>query len=657
MSKSETERANTPDSQTDLTQGDTTVIEENQTKAGAEAKKTRSARPQEKAVKTARPTGKAAKTAKTVTPDDAQISTGENGEDISVKLTDISDIVAKYSAIDSVFAEDDEPTDNDVETMAAPEEPAPEDDQPVYQDEDQDYEVDAADFDIDADDLFEKGEDDGEMDDYASTARHEVMDTPLPDRPRIVFRRPQLKDELFSNWSDETRQSAYDFKTDQLFHRSRLMDDDEESAQPEAPVIERHRKTLSRSIVLSIGLPIAGGAVFALLLFLQKDIKLADYWGSIAATATNPTVTASVDTPTPDFTKHPSLRQQEASGTPVVSSTDSPTVVSPETGIVRATASPAEPKPMAIPQTASETVSSATPAPQIAPNSVYMARLTVTDTEGSSLAPIPLSLAVAPAVPEQRLRIRVSGLPKGARLSSGTDLGNGEWMLRQGELENLFMTLAPGFSGQITLLAEVIDDATHIQAAPSQMVEVKVTPGQMVVQPAAAPPEPAPQSFAETVRAVDQTKTTGPTQITPQTSPFAELRVQAPKPDATSEQRIATLSSPNQADVTAIEETAAETPATALPVEDGLIAKGNEFMDNGDIVAARLFYERALKKGNPHAATAIGKSYDPVVYEQLKVHGVQPNPDLAVEWYQRGVKNGDTTAAAHIQALNVWLKQ
>ena len=84
---------------------------------------------------------------------------------------------------------------------------------------------------------------------------------------------------------------------------------------------------------------------------------------------------------------------------------------------------------------------------------------------------------------------------------------------------------------------------------------------------------------------------------------------------------------------------------------------GDQHLSNGDIVAARLFYERALKKGDPGAATAIGRSYDPLVYSQLRVHGVLPDPNRAIEWYRRGAENGDSKAAAHIQALAAWLKK
>lgn len=80
-------------------------------------------------------------------------------------------------------------------------------------------------------------------------------------------------------------------------------------------------------------------------------------------------------------------------------------------------------------------------------------------------------------------------------------------------------------------------------------------------------------------------------------------------------------------------------------------------MHLGDIASARLLYKRALKAGDPRAATAMGKSYDPVVYEQLKVRGVIPDAKLALQWYQRGESGGDVEALSYIEALNSWLKR
>jgi hypothetical protein len=549
--------------------------------------------------------------ARSAEPDTSDIFVDEAAQDQAgdddVKLTDISDIVAKYAVVDKVFDEDDDDEAVDTREYAPDREPLK---------------------------AYEK---------------YDTQDTDLPERPKIVFRRPKLlRDELHSNWSDNAERAVDDIKASHL--REVYPDDDvPEHMAPQPAVLRRHRKKLARSVGISVGLPIVGGALFALVLYMQKDVKPTDIWGWVASGTVE--TTENTAAPTPNFAQHPEIRQNTAETT--TAAAVSPPA-SPETGIAPSVSNQQVPA-------GNNEDDMATP-PSGSPNPVYMARLTVSDTAGTALSPIPLSLAVAPGVPEQRLRIRISGLPEGAELSNGSDLSNGEWLLREPDLEDLTMSLAPGFSGQITLLAEVIDDATHIQAAPSQMVAVNVAPEKMLVQPAAAPPDNPPQSFAEQADPEPApepaaAKPDGPTQIVPQNSPFAELRVEVPTPQSAPEPEtdVAALTPPVQS-----ETPEPQTPApaeTSISNDGGLIAKGDALMNNGDIFAARLFYKRALKKGDARAATALGKSYDPVVFQQLKVHGVLPDPNLAIEWYRKGAQGGDSTATAHIQALSDWLKR
>lgn len=533
-------------------------------------------------------------------------------DELGVKLTDISDIVAKYSAVDRVFGDEDEDDDGD-------------------------------------DDIFEEFE-----------PREEEKTRPsfLPDRPSIALRRSSQEDRLHSRWADNAKQAVSDI------HQAHYLDDEDSEDEygrvsPHPAVMQRHRRNLARTLTVSIGLPIAGGAVFALLLYMQKDIKPTDAWGWLASSTT--TASVSENAPTPNFAAHPEARKQkQTQQVAAMSPTREP--VSPESGVKKLDARVAAP--------VTEPGKEMAEAPASSPNPVYMARLTVTDAQGSSLEPIPLSLAVAPGVPEQRLRIRISGLPDGARLSNGTELGHGEWLLRDNDLENLSMSLAPGFSGEITLLAEVIDDATHIQAAPSKMVSVHVKPEEVVAQPVSAPTRSS--NFAEPD---DEEKavTAGPTPIVPTASPFNELQVEAPTPGVAAETQVAALAPATQSATDAAPETiivddeaAAERIINEAPAEIeqrernsdlGLIGKGDVLLTNGDIASARLFYERALKDGDPRAATALGRSYDPVVYEQLKVHGVVPDPNRAVEWYRKGAEAGDKDAREHLQALSQWLKR
>ena len=64
----------------------------------------------------------------------------------------------------------------------------------------------------------------------------------------------------------------------------------------------------------------------------------------------------------------------------------------------------------------------------------------------------------------------------------------------------------------------------------------------------------------------------------------------------------------------------------------------------GDISAARLLYESAAAGGSGPAATAAGKTYDPLVLAGLGVRGIQGDHAAVVAWYRRAVALGEEEA-------------
>lgn len=87
-------------------------------------------------------------------------------------------------------------------------------------------------------------------------------------------------------------------------------------------------------------------------------------------------------------------------------------------------------------------------------------------------------------------------------------------------------------------------------------------------------------------------------------------------------------------------------PPSPKPVEPmsqdlmaALIKRGNESLSLGDTAAARLLFQRAAEAGNGAAATALGKTYDPL------------DPAKAAEWYAKAVSLGDKEAAGLLKRL------
>lgn len=89
----------------------------------------------------------------------------------------------------------------------------------------------------------------------------------------------------------------------------------------------------------------------------------------------------------------------------------------------------------------------------------------------------------------------------------------------------------------------------------------------------------------------------------------------------------------------ASEAPAPEKPAVRLPEADPraaeLLDQGEQLVQQGEIANARRFFERAAELGEPKALVQLARTYDPVVLKELKVVGLKPEPEKAVELYER----------------------
>jgi TPR repeat protein len=103
----------------------------------------------------------------------------------------------------------------------------------------------------------------------------------------------------------------------------------------------------------------------------------------------------------------------------------------------------------------------------------------------------------------------------------------------------------------------------------------------------------------------------------------------------------------------------APTPAPALaPIARSadahaaeLYARGKAAEQNGDISGARRFYASAAERGSSAAALALGRLYDPAFLGRTVLGGIDPDPGLARQWYQRAADMGDREATPLLQAL------
>lgn len=86
-----------------------------------------------------------------------------------------------------------------------------------------------------------------------------------------------------------------------------------------------------------------------------------------------------------------------------------------------------------------------------------------------------------------------------------------------------------------------------------------------------------------------------------------------------------------------------------------LIARGDIYLRDGDIASARLLFEAAVRLGNAAAARRIGTTYDPIEHRRLRIVGVSPNAQIALDWYRQAMEAGDAEARRRHAELSAWI--
>ncbi len=94
----------------------------------------------------------------------------------------------------------------------------------------------------------------------------------------------------------------------------------------------------------------------------------------------------------------------------------------------------------------------------------------------------------------------------------------------------------------------------------------------------------------------------------------------------------APVPAPNSPAETAV---APPTPGLSKTEMTELLDHGDALLRNGDVVSARLFYERAAGAGDGRAALRLGATFDPEFLGRLGLGKLQANPAEARSWYSR----------------------
>jgi TPR repeat protein len=82
-----------------------------------------------------------------------------------------------------------------------------------------------------------------------------------------------------------------------------------------------------------------------------------------------------------------------------------------------------------------------------------------------------------------------------------------------------------------------------------------------------------------------------------------------------------------------------------------LMKQGEQIMASGDVVTARIAFQRAWETGDADAAVALGATYDPIALANLGVAGLGANVEKARMWYQKAESLGSTEATQRLAIL------
>jgi hypothetical protein len=227
--------------------------------------------------------------------------------------------------------------------------------------------------------------------------------------------------------------------------------------------------------------------------------------------------------------------------------------------------------------------------------------------EPAGETPLPIQVGPIDAIARNSF-IRIRGLPPAAALTEGHSIAPGAWAIPIIALPNLKITLPVGLSGKSEVtVALVTVDGTVVAETKTALVIASTA----LIAPGDA--EPQSKSVASL----------GPSSSAARSSePATRSQASQPPPMTDQQQR-------------------------ALP----FINRGNEQLSQGNVAAARLFFQRAAEAGLAQGALALAATYDPAELERIGARFVQPDPQTARKWYERARQLGAPEAEDRLKQL------
>jgi hypothetical protein len=231
--------------------------------------------------------------------------------------------------------------------------------------------------------------------------------------------------------------------------------------------------------------------------------------------------------------------------------------------------------------------------------------------EPASQTALPIAAGPAQAVPPNSF-VRVRGLPPMAALSEGHSIAPGAWAVALAALPALKVLLPAGSTGRSDIVVSLVAIDGSILAEARSMLTV-VGAGQ--------PSEPGQAQRGAGAHAVASILRAG----------VADGAERSGPPDQPPASRAATPQDRERA--------------------LRLLKKGDEHLAEGNISAARLFYERAADAGLAQGAMALASTFDAAQLARLGVRGIPPDGKQARRWYERAKQLGASDAEERLRRI------
>ena len=259
---------------------------------------------------------------------------------------------------------------------------------------------------------------------------------------------------------------------------------------------------------------------------------------------------------------------------------------------------------------------------------IAIASLDVSDVTGALNSMIPLALSAEPAFVDQKLAIKISGLPASAYLSAGKKLPDNSWLLKDGEENDINLFVSQSDKSKFDISVAAIETNTGELAAPVKEMTVDIDDAGLANDAGLA----ADASLGEETSL----------QITPASAP--------PEIGSTVQVKsVEAIADPVAA--TPVATSFTPTTPTLTAEMTGLLQKGDMLMKTGDLIIARQFYSRAFELGAADGAMGVAKTYDPATFAELKVQGITPDAAKAAKWYEKAKAAGITDADEALTSL------